>query len=91
MFANREAIESLVKYDSKATRSEKGYVLSLLESRPLVVSVGKAAYMLGMSRFFIYKCVKSGALKGIYGAGQNKRIAGVTVESIEAMLSNADS
>jgi len=94
MFANREAIEMLVRGDSTASDAEKSSVLGMMsgggvavsakpEGERLVVSFEEAARMLGYrSLRGVYKAVGDGVLKAYYGGKSARRATGVLMSSI---------
>ena len=96
MFANYDALVSLVTIDRRASDEEKEAVLSMLrgDARKMprlesaaVVSFQDAAKILGYtSKSGVYEAVRNGVLDGYYGGAAGDRAIGVTTESIKRAL-----
>lgn len=103
MFANIEAIKTLVKADGSATKEEKNAVLTVIEGKcvkrtgrtedmlndSVVLSFADTAKILGYkNRCGVYAAIRHGRLRGYYGGKAGNRASGVLAESVRELLAN---
>lgn len=97
MFANKNALETLVNSDTKATSEEKLAVLLAIRgeldkvnanTNAQVLSIADAAKRLGKTRKSIYHLLRTGTLKGFYSGKTHSRATGITLASLEAAVHN---
>lgn len=97
MFANRSALELLVRSDTQATEAEKSSALAVICGRPdsqptggvepEVVSFETAAKILGYKGARgVYRALHDGVLQGYYGGKARRRCTGITRDSINRAL-----
>ena len=94
MFANAQAIRTLIENDPTATRRERDSAIAALTGTapalsPLedgsraVIRIPDAAKMLGYKGARgVYRCIADGVLTAYYGGRSRRRATGVTRESI---------
>lgn len=99
MFENRVAIETLVRADSKASKSEKSALLRILsgcgegekddgDCKPLVIPFQKASRMLGYKSVgSVYRLLREGRLKGYYATSDSVRASGILKSSLDRLVS----
>ena len=100
MFANLQALVTLVSSDNQATDAEKSAVLSAIQGgcprpdpavRAEVVSFADAARILGYkSARGVYRALHDGALEGFYGGRRQRRCTGITMQSINRALNKTE-
>lgn len=100
MFANRSALELLVRSDESATEAEKSSALAAIcgrlpnpptaDDEPEVVSFETAAKILGYKGARgVYRALHDGVLQGYYGGKNHRRCTGITRVSINRALGKA--